>query len=585
MNRFHNKYHRHNHHTLPKTGEPDSSHDPIASPQDPFQGDFYINGTLSAKQGIFDSLTYTGTNVNVNQLKVSPLVSTNNFYFKIDSNFTSYPLAEMYVSGQPAFVVTSSKLVGIGTASPTATLHVSGNTICANLTASNVYSTTNLTVTGSSQLGYLQVNYSPGSMTKVTTTSGNKDLYFYTNTSLNLQLLANNTNIFSGKVGIGTTPTETFTLSGSQSFRKNGIILLDNSYYNTFRIVTNRQAVDDNHLYTFTEDGRYIVGDVYHDGTYTGSATPKIFNHKINALSKTTSGKMLSLTNFTPNASDEGPVIEFFRANGLLVNLTPAVNDQKIGGINSYGYNNITQSFSGVNASINFYAANTYTAAAQGAYITLNTVSKTDTAKGIYPRLTVSDIGNVGIGTNMPSTRLHIVDGNSITGTSAGTNRDVLTLSTANDLNGILFSSTVNALQVRAYTKVSNSTFNIDVGSSTNALTVNSSGNATIKGSLTVATTSYTSDARLKLNAKNISNSLEKVTSLNGVYFTWDESKQDTQKGTDIGVLAQDVEKILPGIVSTDNNGFKTVQYHKLIPLLIESIKELKKEIDELKHR
>ena len=47
-NRFHTKYHRHNHHTYPYTNETDSSHDPIASPTDPFNGDFVLNGMLSA---------------------------------------------------------------------------------------------------------------------------------------------------------------------------------------------------------------------------------------------------------------------------------------------------------------------------------------------------------------------------------------------------------------------------------------------------------------------------------------------------------------------------------------------------------
>ena len=47
-NRFHNKWHRHNHHTYPLSAEPDSSHDPIASPSDPFKGDFVIQGSLSA---------------------------------------------------------------------------------------------------------------------------------------------------------------------------------------------------------------------------------------------------------------------------------------------------------------------------------------------------------------------------------------------------------------------------------------------------------------------------------------------------------------------------------------------------------
>jgi hypothetical protein len=49
--RFHNKYHRANHHTNPDLNIPDSASDPIASPEFPFQGNFVINGSLSASNG------------------------------------------------------------------------------------------------------------------------------------------------------------------------------------------------------------------------------------------------------------------------------------------------------------------------------------------------------------------------------------------------------------------------------------------------------------------------------------------------------------------------------------------------------
>jgi len=93
------------------------------------------------------------------------------------------------------------------------------------------------------------------------------------------------------------------------------------------------------------------------------------------------------------------------------------------------------------------------------------------------------------------------------------------------------------------------------------------------------------SDARLKLNAENISNSLEKILLINGVTFNWDETKQTQYKGRDVGVIAQEIEKILPEIVHEQPSGYKGVQYEKIIPLLIECIKELKTEIDELKSK
>ena len=54
-------------------------------------------------------------------------------------------------------------------------------------------------------------------------------------------------------------------------------------------------------------------------------------------------------------------------------------------------------------------------------------------------------------------------------------------------------------------------------------------------------------------------------------------------EGHDVGVLAQEVEKVLPEVVTTRDNGYKAVRYEKMVPLLIESIKEINAEIDELK--
>lgn len=86
------------------------------------------------------------------------------------------------------------------------------------------------------------------------------------------------------------------------------------------------------------------------------------------------------------------------------------------------------------------------------------------------------------------------------------------------------------------------------------------------------------SDKRVKENIKTIDNSLEKVDQLRGVEFN---KKGEDKKS--IGVIAQEIEKILPEVVSTDDNGMKSVAYGNITGVLIEAIKELKQEIETLK--
>ena len=93
------------------------------------------------------------------------------------------------------------------------------------------------------------------------------------------------------------------------------------------------------------------------------------------------------------------------------------------------------------------------------------------------------------------------------------------------------------------------------------------------------------SDERLKDNIKPIEGALHKVSQISGNTFDWNEEKQDIYKGKDYGVIAQEIKEVMPELVDTRDNGYLAVKYDKIVPLLIESIKELKKEIEELKSK
>ena len=97
----------------------------------------------------------------------------------------------------------------------------------------------------------------------------------------------------------------------------------------------------------------------------------------------------------------------------------------------------------------------------------------------------------------------------------------------------------------------------------------------------------YSSDIRLKENIQPIQNALEKVESISGNTYDWKEGYDEihSHKGNDIGVIAQEIEAILPQIVTNRDNGYKAVQYEKIVPLLIEAIKELSAKIKRLENK
>jgi hypothetical protein len=101
----------------------------------------------------------------------------------------------------------------------------------------------------------------------------------------------------------------------------------------------------------------------------------------------------------------------------------------------------------------------------------------------------------------------------------------------------------------------------------------------------------YTSDCRLKTNIQPIANAMCKLTQIRGVSYDWTEEYIKQQGGEhetfmrkrDIGLIAQEVEAILPEIVATRDNGFKALKYERVVALLVEAVKEINTELQALK--
>lgn len=109
-------------------------------------------------------------------------------------------------------------------------------------------------------------------------------------------------------------------------------------------------------------------------------------------------------------------------------------------------------------------------------------------------------------------------------------------------------------------------------------------GNIQVDGKIIANSYSCTSDQRFKKNISPITDSLSKLMKLTGVSYFWrvDEYKDmNFPANRDLGFIAQDVEKILPELVYTDSKGYKSVEYAKMVAVVVEAMKEMKTANDE----
>ncbi|MEW5802653.1 MAG: tail fiber domain-containing protein [bacterium] len=211
----------------------------------------------------------------------------------------------------------------------------------------------------------------------------------------------------------------------------------------------------------------------------------------------------------------------------------------------------------------------------------------------------VDDGGNVGIGTTSPTHKLH-VDGDMKL--SGGINMTTVDKEIRLSTGRIISQSVPNRLTVESfvagqplflrgpggiqfYAHLAESmritdTGNVGIG------TTSPSQKLDVAGNVIANAYSYHSDARLKKNVTPIDHALDKVTALQGVEFEWrteEFPEKGFAEGRKIGLIAQGVEKVLPEVVSTDSEGYRTVEYANIVGVLVEGMKELKAQNDDLK--
>lgn len=142
-----------------------------------------------------------------------------------------------------------------------------------------------------------------------------------------------------------------------------------------------------------------------------------------------------------------------------------------------------------------------------------------------------------------------------------------------------------SATGTRVYVGTSN---NYAVGITNNALIVDEFGNLSVGGCVSASNVVCPSDARFKRNIETLPNALGEVEKLRGVRYEWNRdqfSDRSFAEGQQIGLIAQEVRKVVPQAVVEQSDGYLAVDYARLVPLLIEGMKEQQKRIEALEKK
>jgi hypothetical protein len=178
--------------------------------------------------------------------------------------------------------------------------------------------------------------------------------------------------------------------------------------------------------------------------------------------------------------------------------------------------------------------------------------------------ITVQADGNVGVGTNVALRNLHVQGDLNFTGGLYKNNAPFASSQWGDGIDSSLY-----------YT-----TGNVGVGTTNPQYLFHAEGDSYISHVYTTEVT-MTSDSNLKRNVRTIENAMDLVSQLRGVEFEW----KSTNPRSSIGLIAQEVEQVLPNVVHEDHSGHKSISYANMVGLLIEALKEQQEKIRKLEEK
>jgi hypothetical protein len=195
-----------------------------------------------------------------------------------------------------------------------------------------------------------------------------------------------------------------------------------------------------------------------------------------------------------------------------------------------------------------------------------------------YERMRITSGGNVGISTTSPNVKLEVYDTASSMTNNPG-NSQIRASASSTQWLSLGYDASVNAGYIQAAQNgvawrnivLNRMGGNVSIGTDAdNGSKLYVGGTIYAVGNITA-----NSDLTLKKNLKLVENPIDKLNQLNGYLYQWKENDE-----YQYGVIAQEVEKILPHAVTTGTNGIKGVSYNQIIPVLIEAVKELNRKLE-----
>jgi hypothetical protein len=311
-----------------------------------------------------------------------------------------------------------------------------------------------------------------------------------------------------------------------------------------------------------------ISGNVSMSGFVTTDST----NKSLTVINEGTPSATRGIALYQNNDGIQAAAMQSFKSRGTNASPTAVASGDIVGGFTFRPY--ISTAYA-IDQSL-FGASMTSTTGISQFFIAGTTTSN------YTPNLLIAEngnitIGNLGSGTiitslTLPTSKLQVV-GNAAIGYSTAT---------AAPTNGLLVAGNVGI-------GTTGPTYRLDVSGSvriTGSLAIGNIAPSATLGRIDASNDVVafsTSDVRFKTNIFPISSSLDKIKQISGVEFDWIPDIKHGYEGHDVGVIAQELEKVLPEVVTIRDNGYLAVKYEKIVPLLIEAIKEQQNQIDELR--